>query len=34
MLENMYHNMTYDEIANETWQSENKLAKAMKGNKQ
>ena len=28
MLE-MYHNMTYDEIAHETWHSENKLAKAL-----
>ena len=29
MLENMYHNMTYDELAHETWHSENKLAKAL-----
>ena len=28
MLE-MYHNMTYDKIAHETWHSENKLAKAL-----
>ena len=29
MLENMYHNMTYEELARETWHSENKLAKAL-----
>ena len=29
MLENMYHNMTYDELARETWHSEHKLAKAL-----
>ena len=29
MLENMYHNMTYEELARETWHSENKLAKAV-----
>ena len=34
MLENMYHNMTYEELARQTMRSDNKLAKAMKGNKQ
>lgn len=29
MLENMYHNMTFEELARETWHSENKLAKAL-----
>ena len=29
MLENMYHNMTYEDVARETWHSENKLAKAV-----
>ena len=29
MLENMYRNMTYEELARETWYSENKLAKAV-----
>ena len=29
MLENMYHNMTYDELARETMQSDCKLAKAL-----
>ena len=29
VLENMYHNMTFDELARETWHSENKLAKAL-----
>ena len=29
MLENMYHNMTFEELARETWHSENKLAKAV-----
>ena len=29
MLENMYHNMTYEELARETWHSENKLANAV-----
>ena len=29
MLENMYHNMTYDELARETMRSDNKLAKAV-----
>ena len=28
-LENMYHNMTFEELARETWHSENKLAKAL-----
>ena len=29
MLENMYHNMTYEELARETWHSDNALAKVM-----
>ena len=29
MLENMYHNMTYEELARETRRSENKLAKEL-----
>ena len=29
MLENMYHNMTYDELARETMRSDNQLAKAV-----
>ena len=29
MLENMYHNMTYDELARETMRSDCKLAKAV-----
>lgn len=29
MLENMYHIMTFEELACETWHSENKLAKAL-----
>lgn len=28
-LENMYHNMTFEELAREMWHSENKLAKAL-----
>ena len=29
MLENMYHNMTHEELARETWHSDCKLAKAV-----
>lgn len=29
MIENMYRNMAFDELARETWHSENKLAKAL-----
>ena len=29
MLENMYHNMTYEELARETMRSDYKLAKAV-----
>ena len=28
-LENMYHNMPFEELVHETWHSENKLAKAL-----